>query len=80
MTFPNLSKLWLNIIILWLNEMYKLYKTQNKKDQLTIDQQLDFHTLATALQYLLVSLNGAILDRLRASSRPQEVPLPQSPL
>jgi len=59
--------------------MYKLYKTQNKKDQLTIDQQLDFHTLATALQYLLVSLNGAILDRLRASSRPQEVPLPQSP-
>jgi hypothetical protein len=46
--------------------------------QITIDQQIDFNTLATALQYLLVSLNGAILDRLRASSRPKEVPLPQS--
>jgi hypothetical protein len=30
------------------------------------------------LRYLLVSLNGAILDRLRASSRPIEVMLPQS--
>jgi hypothetical protein len=46
--------------------------------QITIDQQIDFNTLGTALQYLLVSLNGAILDRLRASSRPKEVPLPQS--
>jgi hypothetical protein len=79
MTFPNLSILWLNILILWLNKMYNLYRTQNKKDQVTIDQQLDFNTLATMLQYLLVSLNGAILDKLRASSRPQEVLLPQSP-
>jgi hypothetical protein len=47
--------------------------------QVTIDQQIALNTLATALQYLLVSLNGAILDKLRASSRPQEVPLPQSP-
>ncbi len=44
--------------------------------QVTIDQQIDFNTLTTALQYLLASLNGAILDRLRASSRPKEVPLP----
>jgi len=43
--------------------------------QLTIDQQ--FNTLATALPYLLVSLHGAILDRLRAASRPEKVPLPQ---
>jgi hypothetical protein len=43
----------------------------------TIDQQLEFSTLATALHYLHVSLNGAILERLRASRRPKEVPLPQ---
>ena len=43
----------------------------------TIDQQIEFSTLAKALHYLHVSLNGAILDRLRASSRPKEVPLPQ---
>lgn len=48
--------------------------------QVTIDQQLDFNTLAPALQYLLVSLNGAILDKLRASSCPQEVPLLPSSL
>ena len=46
--------------------------------QVTIDQQIEFDTLATALRYLLVSLNGAILDRLRASSRPKEVLIPQS--
>jgi len=40
--------------------------------RLTIDQQIAFNTLATALHYLLVSLNGAILDGLRASSRPTE--------
>ena len=46
--------------------------------QVLIDNQIEFITLATALRYLLVSLNGAILDRLRASSRPKEVLLPQS--
>ena len=42
----------------------------------TIDQQIEFSTLATALHYLQVSLNGALLDKLRASSQPNEVPLP----
>ncbi len=46
--------------------------------QVLIDNKIEFSTLATALRYLLVSLNGAILDRLRASSRPKEVSLPQS--
>lgn len=45
--------------------------------QVIIDKQIEFMTLATALRYLLVSLNGAILDRLRASSRPKEVSLPR---
>jgi hypothetical protein len=41
-----------------------------------IDQQIEFNTLATALHYLCVSLNGTILDRLRASSRPKEISFP----
>ena len=41
--------------------------------RVTIDQRIEFNTLATALQYLRASLNGAILDRLRASAQPREV-------
>jgi hypothetical protein len=40
------------------------------------NQQVEFSTLAAALQYLRVSLNGVILDMLRAYTRPREVPLP----
>ena len=40
------------------------------------NQQVEFSTLAAALQYLRASLNGAILDMLRAYARPREVPLP----
>lgn len=39
-------------------------------------QEISFRTLAAALQYLRASLNGTILDTLRAYSRPQEVALP----
>jgi DNA-directed RNA polymerase specialized sigma24 family protein len=42
----------------------------------TIDQRIEFNTLDTALHYLRVILNGTILDKLRASSRPKEVSLP----
>jgi DNA-directed RNA polymerase specialized sigma24 family protein len=38
---------------------------------------LEFDTLAAALRYLRACLNGAILDTLRAYSRPKEVPLPE---
>ncbi len=40
------------------------------------NQRVEFSTLAAALQYLRASLNGAILDMLRAYARPREVPLP----
>ena len=40
-------------------------------------QQLEFRTLAAALQYLRASLHGAILDTLRTYQRPREVSLPQ---
>jgi hypothetical protein len=41
-------------------------------------QQVAFKTLAAALRYLRASLHGAVLDTLRAYSRPKEVPLPES--
>jgi hypothetical protein len=43
---------------------------------LIIHQQMVFSQLSTALQYLRVCLNGAILNRLRAFSRPPAIPLP----
>jgi hypothetical protein len=44
----------------------------------TTRQRVVFKTYAGALAYLRASLNGAILDTLRAYSRPNEVPLPLS--
>jgi len=41
------------------------------------NQRVEFSTLAAALQYLRASLNGAILDMLRAYARPREVALPE---
>jgi DNA-directed RNA polymerase specialized sigma24 family protein len=41
------------------------------------NQRIEFSTLAAALQYLRASLNGAILDMLRAYARPREVSLPE---
>jgi hypothetical protein len=43
----------------------------------TMTQRVEFSRLAAALQYLHASLNGAILDTLRAYARPREVPLPE---
>ncbi|SRR6266487_1156924 len=43
----------------------------------TLTQRVEFKTLAAALQYLRASLNGAILDTLRAYSRSREVSLPE---
>jgi hypothetical protein len=43
--------------------------------QATARQRLAFETFAGALAYLRASLNGVILDTLRAYSRPKEVPL-----
>ena len=41
------------------------------------NQRVEFSTLAAALQYLRASLNGVILDMLRAYARPREVSLPE---
>jgi integrase len=41
-----------------------------------LNQRLAFSRLAAALQYLRASLNGAILDALRAYARPRVVSLP----
>jgi len=39
-------------------------------------QQIEFRTFAAALQYLRASLNGALLDTVRAYGRPKEIPRP----
>jgi len=44
--------------------------------QAVSEQQLTFATLASALSYLHLCLNCAIMDALRAFSRPKEEPLP----
>jgi hypothetical protein len=44
----------------------------------TQSQQVEFRTVAAALQYLRASLHGAILDRLRAYAWPRENSLPES--
>jgi hypothetical protein len=44
--------------------------------QLTTDQQLEFNTLTKALPYLLVGLQGTVLDKLRIASYPKETSLP----
>ncbi len=44
--------------------------------QAVSEQRLTFHTLASALSYLHLCLNCAIMDALRAYSRPKEEPLP----
>jgi hypothetical protein len=43
----------------------------------TLTHPVEFSRLAAALQYLRASLNGAIVDTLRAYSRPREVSLPE---
>ncbi len=43
---------------------------------IAFNQQVQFNTLAAALQYLRASLNGAILDTLRVHARPGEISLP----
>jgi hypothetical protein len=45
---------------------------------ITLPQQVEFSTLGVVLRYLRASLNGAIVDRLRAYARPQAGRLPQS--
>jgi len=43
----------------------------------TLTQRVEFNMLAAALHYLRASLNGVILDTLRAYERPGEVTLPE---
>jgi hypothetical protein len=43
----------------------------------SMNQRVEFGTLAAALQYLRASLNGAVVDSLRAYERSEEVSLPR---
>jgi hypothetical protein len=44
--------------------------------QASLHNRLEFDTLAAALSYLKISLQGAVIDKIRAYSRPKETPLP----
>lgn len=41
------------------------------------NEQIQFRSLAAVLRYLRASLNGIVLDTLRAYSRPREISLPE---
>jgi hypothetical protein len=59
------------------NEEFYVATTFERFWQLACDVQLEFSTFDSMMPYLRLSLNGAILDMLRTSSRPKEVQLPQ---
>ena len=42
-----------------------------------VNQKIEFRSLAAVLRYLRATLNGTILDTLRAYSRAREMPLPE---
>ena len=46
--------------------------------QASMRNRLEFDTLVAALSYLKLSLQGTILDTLRAYAQPREVPLPDA--
>jgi len=46
--------------------------------QASMHNQLEFDTLADALSYLKLSLQGTIVDTLRVYTQPREVPLPDA--
>ena len=61
------------------NEEYYVAQTFERFWQATtLTQKVTFSTLAAAMRYLQLSLNGAILDSLRANKRSKEVPLPET--
>jgi hypothetical protein len=58
-------------------ESEEIYVTQalTHFKQTVVQRQVKFTSLTDILHYLLACMNGAVLDRLRASSRPQVSPL-----
>ena len=60
----------------WESEEHYVGLTFERFRQAAIEGQVAFETQASALVYLRASLNGTILDTLRAYSRPRAVPVP----
>lgn len=59
------------------NENYVAQTFERFWQATTSNRHIEFMTLAAALHYLHASLNGVILDTLRAYVRPREVMLPE---
>ena len=79
----ELVRSWLNghprreVALRWQSEEDYVALAFERFWQATVQQQVAFRTFAGALVYLRASLNGAILDTLRTSSRPREISLPE---
>ena len=77
MTFTVYHILLLCAITRWQSEESYVALAFERFWQATVQQQVAFRTFAGALAYLRASLNGALLDTLRAYMRPRGVPLPE---
>jgi hypothetical protein len=60
----------------WESEEHYVGLAFERFRQAAIEGQVAFETQASALVYLRASLNGTLLDTLRAYSRPRAVPVP----
>jgi hypothetical protein len=60
----------------WESEEHYVGLAFERFRQAAIEGQVAFETQASALVYLRASLNGTILDSLRAYARPRAVPVP----
>lgn len=63
-------------VCLWESEEHYVGLAFERFRQAAIEGQVAFETQASALVYLRASLNGTILDSLRAYVRPRAVPVP----
>jgi len=77
LTFTVYHILLLCAITRWQSEESYVALAFERFWQATVQQQVAFRTFAGALAYLRASLNGALLDTLRAYMRPRGVPLPE---
>jgi hypothetical protein len=64
---------WLESEENYVSQTFERFRQANASTK-----HMEFMTLAAALQYLRASLNGVILDTLRAHARPEEVKLPEA--
>jgi hypothetical protein len=82
--FSPLVRAWMrnhpqrNLACRYEQEEHYVTNTFTRVWQASMRNRLEFDTLVAALSYLKLSLQGTILDTLRAHAQPREVPLPNA--